>query len=258
MLTKDNYFMKIEGTNSIVTSKVNGHTIFLNKVATWLFNHLNACTSSEELLEKMVHQFNGVNPDILKKDLMSFLHVMEVYQIVALHSSEGINEDVAYRISFADDNTYKRICDFIYASETKNWLIKPIQEKQLTPLALHQKHFANEEMFLYYVKNNETKIVVSFKMPIPESKVLVLNRIYTKNIDEEELVMGILQVIQRFMTKITDVPSKTRVIVFECEKDCVNHDSVVKLLQKCGFSKECELKNEINDINVHYYCLINS
>lgn len=29
------------------------------------------------------------------------------------------------------------------------------------------------------------------------------------------------------------------------------------LLQKCGFHKECELQNEIDNINADYYCLYN-
>lgn len=256
MSKKDSYFVKTEGANSIVISKVNGHSVFLNRVATWLFNQLDVCASSDELFEKMKQQYTGVNHDILKKDLMSFLHVMEVYQIITLRSEGNEEENVAYKISFAEDSTYKRICDFICGSETKCWLTKPIPEVPFTPLVLHQKNFANEEVFLQYVKDSEIKIVVSFKMPVPESKVLVVNRVYSKNIDGDELITGIHQVLRRFLAKVTDVPKKTRVVIYQGD-DAKHYKSVVELLQKCGFNKECELKSEVGNINVDYYCLYN-
>lgn len=256
MSKKDSYFVKNEGANSIVISKVNGHSVFLNRVATWLFNQLSTYTSSEELFEKMKQQYAGVNHDILKKDLVSFLHVMDVYQIITLDNEDIEDEDVAYKISFAEDSTYRRICDFICASETKCWLTKPIPEVPFTPLVLHQKNFANEEVFLQYVKDNETRIVVGFKMPVPESKVLVLNRVFSRNIDSDELVAGIHQVLRRFLARVTDAPKKTRVIVYQGE-DVKQYNDIVDLLQRCGFYKECELKNEIDNINVDYYCLYN-
>lgn len=256
MSKKDSYFVKTEGANSIVISKVNGHSIFLNRVATWLFNQLSTYTSSEELFEKMKQQYIGVNHDILKKDLMSFLHVMEVYQIIALYSEDNEEQNVAYKISFAEDSTYKRICDFLCATETKCWLTKPMPEVPFTPLVLHQKNFANEEVFLQYVKDNEIKIVVSFKMPVPESKVLVVNRVYSRDIDGDELITGIHQVLRRFLAKVTDAPKKTRVVVYQGE-DVKHYNGVVDLLQKCGFYRECELKNEVGNINVDYYCLYN-
>lgn len=256
MSKKDSYFVKNEGANSIVISKVNGHSVFLNRVATWLFNQLSTYTNSEELFEKMKQQYAGVNHDILKKDLVSFLHVMDVYQIITLDNEDIEDEDVAYKISFAEDSTYRRICDFICASETKCWLTKPIPEVPFTPLVLHQKNFANEEVFLQYVKDNETRIVVGFKMPVPESKVLVLNRVFSRNIDSDELVAGIHQVLRRFLARVTDAPKKTRVIVYQGE-DVKQYNDIVDLLQRCGFYKECELKNEIDNINVDYYCLYN-
>lgn len=256
MSKKDSYFVKNEGANSIVISKVNGHSIFLNRVATWLFSQLNICANSEELFEKMKQQYTEVNHNILKKDLISFLHVMEVYQIIMLRNEGNEEENVTYKISFAEDSTYRRICDFICEAETKCWLTKPIPEVPFTPLAMHQKNFANEEVFLQYVRDNEIKMVVSFKMPIPESKVLVVNRVYSRNIDDDELIVGIHQVLRRFLSKVTDIPKKTRVVVYQGE-DAEQYNHVVNLLQKCGFNKECELEKEVGNINVEYYSLYN-
>lgn len=253
MLRSDSYFTKDEGANLIVISKVNGHSIFLNKVATWLFKQFNICTSSEELFEKMKKQYLDVNTDILKKDLMSFLYVMEVYQIITLSSETKCDEDIAYKISFVEESSYKKICSFM--SDSKCWLNKPMLEVPFTPLILHKKNFANEEIFLQYVKDNELKVVVSFKMPIPESDVLVINRIYSRNIDGDELIIAIRQMLRRFLAKVTDIPRKTRIVVY---KDDINdYTNVVELLHKCGFNKECELKNEIGDIDVEYYCVYN-
>ncbi len=258
MSMEDSFFVKSEGVNSIVISKVNGHSIYLNRVATWLFNHLSAYTNSEELFEKMIQQFTGVNRDILKKDLMSFLHVMEVYQIIAIQGEDNEEEPVPYKISFADDCTYKRICDFICDSETKCWLAKPLPELPFTPLKLHQKSFSNEEVFLQYIKDNEIKLVVSYKMPMQGSKVLELHRIYSRNIDDDDLVIGIKLIHQRILTMITDEPKKTRAIVYQYKEDTEHYNNVVKLLQKCGFNKECELNDEFEDINAYYYILYNS
>lgn len=257
MSRRESYFVKSEGANSIVVSKVSGHSIYLNRVATWLFAHLGSYTSSEELFEIMVQQFDGVNHDILRRDLFSFLHVMEVYQIISIQSEDNEEDNVAHKISFADDTTYKRICDFMSAPETKCWLKKPVPEAPFTPLTLHQLSFANEELFLQYVKDSEIKIVVSFKMPVPESKVLVLNRVYSRNIDYDELIIGIHQVLKRFLAKVTDIPKKTRVKVYQSAEDIEYYDNVVDMIQMCGFHKECELKNEIENIDVHYFCLYN-
>lgn len=56
--------------------------------------------------------------------------------------------------------------------------------------------------------------------------------------------------------RVTDAPKKTRVIVYQGE-DVKQYNDIVDLLQRCGFYKECELKNEIDNINVDYYCLYN-
>ncbi len=107
------------------------------------------------------------------------------------------------------------------------------------------------------ILSQSKKNAVSIDVTLLSKRYDGIELAHSRNIERNELITGTRLIINRFLSKIMDVPAKTRAIVFQEPNELERLNSTSSLLHDYGFNKECELQNEIDNINLHYYIAYN-
>lgn len=254
---KDKFFIKDhDGDIIYILNKNNGSRFCVNRVGAYIFEKCFEFNDEILLKKHLEDHFIGVSKEVLYKDVDNILNLLEIYGIIefCINNSDDflmINQEPLNICALGDEN-YSKASRFINFVKCQNPFSFTTAKNYnfFSPVNLRINTINSKEFYLgLQDKKGEIHAILGIMPPIQGSSVLSISHFFVGiEYIEEDINNIIYQILEYLVKNIFKNITKIRLSYIKNEN--VDILTFLKILYNLGFTKECELVNEMEDKNM--------
>ena len=227
--------------------------VVLNKTGYEIITMLPSFDNTEELLNELLRRYPSANSDMVEKDLLSVMTLLDIYGVVDMERPHS----KYYECNIVGDDSYSRVSSFVLSTLRQSgfYYCRNTTEDYFEPVLMRSRFIQNYEYGVYIQDGVRITSYMTFVVLRPDiSSVLSIGAFFfAGDIDERQIVNNFKDMIG----KVTDIIiehrplTKVRIII----PRCVVTEKMSRILLNVGFSCECNLINESTQGDVIYFTI---